>query len=137
MGNGSVTSRSTTQIITTQSMTGAAPGTYTIKVLNSNGQRSNGIGLTLFDQVSVSPSSGSVGTVFSYTGQGFTGSFGVTSHLKRPDGTEFSTKQIATNSSGQFSDTINSTGFATGTYEVWAIDNNTGISSAHITFRVQ
>lgn len=138
MGNGAVISRSTTQIVTTQSMAGAAPFAqpYTIKALNPNGQQSNGMGLTLYDQVSVSPSSGSGGTVFSYTGQGFTGSFGVTSHLKRPDGTEFSTLQIPTGSAGTFSTTINSTGFAVGTYEVWAIDNNTGVSSAHVTFGV-
>lgn len=136
MGNGTVTSRSTTQIVTTQSMAGAAPGTYTIKILNSNGLRSNGLGLTLYDQASVSPGSGSAGTVFSYTGQGFTGSFGVTSHLKRPNGTEFSTLQIATAANGTFGTTINSVGFAIGTYEVWAIDNNTGVSSAHVTFSV-
>ena len=136
MGNGTVSSRTATQLVTTQSMAGAAPGSYVVKLKNPDGQRSNGVSLSLYDQVSVSPSSGNAGTVFSYTGQGFTGSYGVTSHLKRPDGSEFSTKQIATDATGHFSDVINSTGFAAGTYEVWAIDNNTGIASAHVTFVV-
>ncbi|MEW6209520.1 MAG: IPT/TIG domain-containing protein [Acidobacteriota bacterium] len=134
--NGGLVSRSSTQIVVTERMAGAAPGNYTVKVKNPDGQRSNGVILTLISVVSVSPSSGSAGTQFSYQGNGFTKDFWATSHLRKPDGTEFPTLRIATNSSGQFTHTINSTGFAPGTYEVWAIDDNTGISSAHVTFTV-
>jgi hypothetical protein len=32
---------------------------------------------------------------------------------------------------------VNSAGFAAGTYELWAIDNNTGYVTQRVTFRVQ
>jgi uncharacterized repeat protein (TIGR03803 family) len=139
LGQGTIKSRSTAQIVVTESMAGAAPFAqpYIVKVKNPDGQLSNGASLTLTDQVSVSPGSGTAGTIFAYTGRGFTGSFNVTSHLKRPDGTEFATLQIPTSSTGTFSTTIDSLGFAAGTYEVWAIDNSTTQSSPHVTFSVK
>jgi hypothetical protein len=120
-------------------MGGAAPFSqpYVVRVRNPDGQLSNGGLLTLVDDVSVSPGTGLAGTVFNYAGRGFTGTFGATSHLKRPDGTEFPTLQIPTAADGTFSTTINSSSFALGTYEVWAVDNNTGRSSAHVTFVVR
>jgi hypothetical protein len=136
LGQGQIQDRSSTGIVVFQQMAGAAPGNYTVRVKNPDGQESNARTLTLVSQVSVSPSSGTAGTQFSYQGSGFTGSFGVTSHLKKPDGTPFPTLQIPTNSSGQFSQSINSTGFAPGTYEVWAVDDNTGISSNTVSFTV-
>jgi uncharacterized protein (TIGR03437 family) len=137
IGSGSRISYSATQVVFSESMAGAAPGSYTVKVKNgASGTPSNGKTLTLIAQVSVSPGSGTAGTAFSYQGSGFTGSFEVTSHLRKPDGSEFATKQIATNSSGQFSDTISSGGFAAGTYQAWAVDNNTGISSSTVSFSV-
>jgi hypothetical protein len=130
-------SYSATQVVFSESMAGAAPGNYTVKVKNgTSGTPSNGVGLTLIAQVSVSPGSGTAGTVFSYQGSGFSGNIGATSHLRRPNGTEFATMQIATSASGQFTSPINSTGFAAGTYQVWAVDNNTGISSNVASFTV-
>lgn len=137
LGQGVIQSRSSTQILVTEQMAGAAPGNYTVKVKNPDGQLSNGMTLRLLAQVSVAPPSGPAGTQFSYQGSGFTGNYGVTSHLRRPDGTEFPTRQIATNGSGQFSTTIDSTGFGAGTYQVWAVDNNTGISSNVVSFTVR
>ena len=136
MGRGMIQSLSSTQIVVREEMAGAAPGNYTVRVENPDRQVSNGMTLRLVAQVSVAPPSGPAGTQFSYQGSGFTGNHGATSHFQRPDGTEFSTRQLATNSSGEFSTTIDSTGFAAGTYQVWAVDNNTGISSNVVSFTV-
>jgi hypothetical protein len=84
LGTGVVTSRSATQLVTSQAMAGAAPGTYAVKVRNPDGGISQGVVLTLKDEVSVSPGSGSIGTVFSCTGGGFTGNSGVTIHIRQP-----------------------------------------------------
>ncbi len=47
IGNGTILSRSNTQIVVREFMTGATKGNYTVKVKNSNGQLSNGVTLTL------------------------------------------------------------------------------------------
>jgi len=47
VGSGTIRSRTNNQIVVTESMPTATLGTYTIKVKNSNGQVSNGLGLTL------------------------------------------------------------------------------------------
>jgi hypothetical protein len=86
--------------------------------------------------VYISPASGQPGTPFAYTGQGFTGNSTATSHLKRPDGTEFASLSIPIASDGTFSTSINSTGFSSGTYEVWAVDITTTASSPHVTFGI-
>jgi hypothetical protein len=136
---GTVKSRSATEIVVTESMAGAAPFSqpYLVKVKNPDGQLSNGAPLTLHDEVSVSPDSGAVGTVFRHIGRGFAGSRTAISHLKRPDGKEFVPIQVAIKPDGTFSRTINSVVFAVGTYEIWAIDGDTGASSAHATFVVR
>jgi uncharacterized protein YcnI len=136
-GSGTRVSWSANQVVFSETMAGAAPGNYTVKVKNgANGTPSNGVTLRLTSEVSVTPSSGTAGTQFSYQGKGFTGSNGVTSHLRRPDGSEYPTLQIPTSSSGEFTNTINSAGFARGTYQVWAVDNNTGIVSNTRAFTV-
>lgn len=137
MGNGVVLSRSSTRLIVRQAMAGAAPVSYTVRILNPGGRLSNAVSFRLYAEVAVAPSSGKPGTLFSYTGSGFTGRYGVTSHLRRPDGSEFGTLQIPTNAQGHFTHTINSAGFAPGTYEVWAEDNNTRYVTARTPFRVQ
>jgi len=126
------------QIVVTEHMAGAAPllQPYIVKVMNSDGQLSNAVSLVLNDEVSVSPASAPPGTTFAYGGRGFTANFGVTSHLRRPDGTEFNTQQIPTSSDGTFNQIIDGTGFAAGQYEVWAIDNNTGKATPHAMFAV-
>jgi len=46
-GHGTVTSRNSTQVITTEYMTGAEPGTYWVRVKNSDKQYSNAVALTI------------------------------------------------------------------------------------------
>jgi len=64
MGSGVIKSRSATQIVVTESMGNTAPGTYTVKVKNSDGQISNG--MTLVVQ---SPSAPTAGITMSAQGQ--------------------------------------------------------------------
>jgi hypothetical protein len=137
MGSGVVLSRSSTRLEVRQSMAGAAPTSYTVRVRNPNGDLSNSARFSLYAEVRVRPSNGAAGTLFRYTGEGFTGNYGVSSHLRRPDGSEFSVLQIPTDGRGRFTHTINSSGFAPGTYEVWAEDNNTHHVTRKATFRVE
>jgi subtilisin family serine protease len=138
MGQGVIKSRSATQIVVTQHMAGAAPllQPYIVKVRNSDGQLSNGVPLTLTNEVSVSPATGLPGTQFNYTGRGFTADQTATSHLKRPDGTEFPSLVIPIAADGTFSRVIDSTGFTPGQYEVRAVDDSTVRESPHVTFVV-
>lgn len=138
VGQGVIKSQSATQIVVTESMAGAPPFVepYIVKVKNPDGQLSNGAELTLYNEVAVSPSSAVAGTSFSYTGQGFTANGNIISHLKRPDGTELPAIQFAALATGTFDRTINSTGFAVVTYEIWAVDDTTKRESKHLTFEV-
>jgi hypothetical protein len=70
MGSGTRLSQTATRLVVRESMAGAAPGPYTIKVKNGTGQLSNGATLTLRSEVSVSPSTGSAGTTFTLSGRG-------------------------------------------------------------------
>ncbi len=47
MGQGIIKSRTSSQIVVTESMGGTGTGNYTVKVKNSNGQESNGMTLTI------------------------------------------------------------------------------------------
>jgi len=86
--------------------------------------------------VSVSPGSGQQGTIFTATGQNFVANSFVTSHLRRPDGTEFPTLTLATDASGIYGTPINSATFAPGTYQHWAVDNTSGVMSNVASFTV-
>ena len=86
--------------------------------------------------VSIAPSSGPAGTIFTVTWSGFTPNATLTSHLRRPDGSAFPPMQFSTDAAGRAARTINSTGFAPGRYTHWAIDDRTGRQTAQITFEV-
>ena len=90
----------------------------------------------LVGEVNVSPASGQPGTPFTYSGRGFTGRSGVTSHLQGPDGLEWQAKRIGTSPEGTFEQTIVSGEFVPGTYAVWAMDDRTKITSPRFTFQV-
>ena len=84
----------------------------------------------------ISPPSGPAGTSFTVTWSGFTPNATLTSHLRRPDGTEFSPRQFGTDAAGRATGTINSAGFAPGRYTHWAVDDRTGRRTAEVTFEV-
>jgi hypothetical protein len=131
-----VRERSPARIAATAALAGAPPGTYTVKVLNPDGRRSNAAPLQLLGEVHISPASGRPGTPFTYSGRGFAGHSGVTSHLQGPDGLEWQAKRIATSPEGTFEQTIVSGQFVPGTYVVWATDDSTKITSPRFTFEV-
>jgi len=70
------------------------------------------------------------------TGTGFTPKQNVSSHLLRPDGTEFPVLPILTNDRGEFSHDIDTLLLAPGPYEVWVVDDTSRISSNRVRFEV-
>jgi hypothetical protein len=136
LSRGTVTERSRTHARASLPLAGAPPGSYVVKVVNPDGARSEGAVLRLSSEVGVSPAAGPPGTVFTYTGRGFKGGFGVTSHLEGPDGLEWQAKRFPTTPEGRFEHPITSAEFRPGTYTVWALDDYTGIPAARVTFEV-
>ena len=132
----SVTERTRGRIAATVPLAGAPPGAYTVTVVNGDGRRSKPAPLQLVGEVRISPASGRPGTPFTYSGRGFTGHSGVTSHLQGPDGLEWQAKRIGTSPEGTFEQTIVSGEFVPGTYAVWAKDDRTSITSTRFTFEV-
>jgi IPT/TIG domain len=53
VGHGTIKTKSASQIVVTESMTGTTPGVYVIKVKNSDGKESNGADLTINAPTSV------------------------------------------------------------------------------------
>jgi len=115
-------------------------GTYTVRlmVMDSKGNKDTASKVvsvvsssSLEPRVSVYPSSGAPGTKFHVQWEGFTPNSTLTSHLQKPDGTEFPTKKFSTDSKGEASHIIDSTGFSPGTYTLWAIDDATGIRTVN------
>ena len=69
-------------------------------------------------------------------GSGFTPGKNATSHLKRPDGTEYPVILILTDDKGSFTHDIESLLLQIGTHEVWVVDDTTKTSSNRIQFEV-
>ncbi|MBI4849602.1 MAG: right-handed parallel beta-helix repeat-containing protein [Nitrospirae bacterium] len=99
--------------------------------------------LTLDKYLSVSPSvtqpnlSGPPGTTFSQSGSGFFPNSTATLHFRKPDGTEFPTQIVNTDSSGNFSISYTAPlNKEVGTYTWWAIDNTTGKRSNDVSYTI-
>ena len=69
-------------------------------------------------------------------GSGFTPSSNVSSHLRRPDGTEFPVLPILTDNRGAFSHEIDTLLLNAGVYELWVVDDATGVPSDVMRFEV-
>ena len=69
-------------------------------------------------------------------GTGFTPASNVSSHLRRPDGTEFPVLPILTTEQGEFSHEIDTLLLNAGVYELWVVDDATRISSDAVKFEV-
>ena len=114
--------------------------TQQIKIINPDDQ-SDQISFTAQESspaptLSVSPVSGSQGTIFYYSGSGYTSSSTVEWHVQKPDGTEYAPAELSgkVDSSGNFSHSyLSHCGNVVGTYEIWAIDKSTGKSSTMVT----
>jgi hypothetical protein len=135
IARGTVRERAATRLVVTFSLAGVSPGRYDVRVTNPDVQ-SNPAALTLTGEVAISPARGRPGDPFTYTGRGFTGNSGVTTHLQGPDGLEWQAKRYATSPEGTFEREISSGEFVPGTYAVWAMDDRTKITSAKATFEV-
>ena len=133
---GTITQRTATRLVATLALAGVGPGRYEVRVSNPDGTRSNSAPLTLTGEVAISPARGRPGQPFTYTGRGFTGNSGVTSHLQGPDGLEWQAKRYGTSAEGTFEREISSGEFVPGTYAVWAMDDRTKITSPKATFEV-
>jgi hypothetical protein len=69
-------------------------------------------------------------------GTGFTPSQSVSSHLRRPDGTEFPVLPILTDARGEFTHDIDTLLLAPGIHEVWVVDDATKTTSEIARFEV-
>jgi hypothetical protein len=136
IATGTIRERSATRLVATLPLAGVSPGRYEVRVSNPDGTRSRGAILALTGEVSITPARGRPGQPFTYTGRGFTGNSGVTSHLQGPDGLEWQAKRYGTSPEGTFEREIVSGEFVPGTYAVWAMDDRTKISSPKATFEV-
>jgi hypothetical protein len=136
LATGTIRERTATRLVATFPLAGVSPGRYEVRVSNPDGTRSKGATLTLTGEVSITPAHGRAGQSFTYTGRGFTGNSGVTSHLQGPDGLEWQAKRYRTSPEGTFEREIVSGEFVPGTYAVWAMDDRTKIASPKATFEV-
>jgi len=136
VATGTTEDRAPLRIVAKVALAGVSPGRYEVRVANPDGMRSNAAVLTLIGEVAISPARGRPGQPFTYTGRGFTGNSGVTTHLQGPDGLEWQAKRYATSPEGTFEREISSGEFVPGTYAVWAMDDRTKITSAKATFEV-
>jgi hypothetical protein len=69
-------------------------------------------------------------------GSGFTPKQNVSSHLRKPDGTEYPVLPILTNDRGEFVHEIDSRLLAMGTHEVWVVDDSSRTPSNIVRFEV-
>ena len=117
---------------------GSGPtSTQTIRITNPDGQNAQ-INFQAIGKfyLTISPLSALPGTIFTVNGIGFTPTSTVTSHLKKPDGTEFSTLQIPTDGQ-EYTWPIDSTEFVPGAYQHWVFDDTTGTRSNTVGFSVE
>ena len=69
-------------------------------------------------------------------GTGFTPKHNVSSHLRRPDGTEFPVLPMQTNDRGEFTHDIDTLLLSPGIHDVWVVDDATKASSEIAHFEV-
>ena len=69
-------------------------------------------------------------------GTGFTPKSGVSSHLRRPDGTEFPVLPMLTDDRGEFSHDIDTLILTPGVHEIWVVEDRSKVSSSVARFEV-
>jgi len=69
-------------------------------------------------------------------GTGFTPKGNVSSHLRRPDGTEFPVLPMLTNDRGELTHDIDTLLLSPGTHEVWIVDDSSRVASNVARFEV-
>jgi len=86
--------------------------------------------------VSVSPSTGDVGTLFEYEGRDFSTGGRIAVHIRGPNGQELAPSQNLVSASGRFDGAVESTELAPGSYRLWVVDERTATSSNEAPFTV-
>jgi hypothetical protein len=69
-------------------------------------------------------------------GTGFTPKRNISSHLKRPDGTEFPVLLLLTDDRGEFFHNIDTLLLRRGVYELWVVDDTSRAVSNRVRFEV-
>ena len=69
-------------------------------------------------------------------GTGFTAKANVTSHLRRPDGTEFPVLPMLTDDRGELMHDIDTLILTPGVHEIWVVDDRSKLSSNVARFEV-
>jgi hypothetical protein len=138
MGQGVIKSRTSTQIVVTENMTGTGAGNYTVKVKNSDGQLSNGVTLTITAASPVisyiSPSSAAASS-FDLTIYGSNFDSGAVDQIYTPTGAFMGQGVIKSRTGTQIVVTENMTGTGTGNYTV-KVKNSTGQLSNGVTLTI-
>jgi len=80
-------------------------------------------------KISISPTRVPANGWVHVEGVGFTPNHNISSHLRRPDGTEYPVLPILTNNRGEFKHDIDTLLMAVGTHELWVVDDATKVSS--------
>ena len=87
--------------------------------------------------VSVSPSQGPIGTLFSEPGFGFTPNSTVTLHFLGPDGSHYTDQVEYTDGSGNYTHNYQShSETATGEWEYYGVDDTTGTRSSSVFYNI-
>src|SRR5690242_6852924 len=69
-------------------------------------------------------------------GSGFTPKHNVSSHLRKPDGSEYPVIPILTDDHGEFTHDIETLVLQVGTHELWVVDDTSKTSSNPVRFEV-
>ena len=88
-------------------------------------------------EVRVSPNRVKSGDPVLLTGTGFTPNRTVMSHLLRPNGSEYNPLRFRTDEHGQFIHKIDTVMLDLGTFESWAEDEGTKVTSNRAQFKVE
>ena len=105
-------------------------------IINAHESLRLAAGTLINPTAAIHPGSGSEGTRFIIDWTRFSSSKTLTSHLRKPGGTEFPNLTFGTDNQGNAAHTVDSTGFIPGTYEHWAVDDFTGKASNIVAFTI-
>ncbi|MCG2691115.1 CAP domain-containing protein [Candidatus Parcubacteria bacterium] len=116
----------------------AQPAQWTVQAVNPDNKQSNMFSFSIITPVvnpilSLYPTSGVKGTLFTFGGTGFTPNGGITEVIFKPDGTNYPLSHYSANGSGNFAKTYNSaTVSMAGTYIITWFDDTTGRQSNQV-----
>lgn len=124
----------------------AIPGNSSVSATDdTNGMQTSSIGFRIVAAaqttgnltLSVSPASGSLGTIFTVSGANFTPNSAVMIHFENADIGQFLIRQPASDANGNISYNWNSAAnTVSGVVSIWAVDNGTGRNSPKVSVQI-